>query len=45
MSRLDRYLEEFEGNATRFGAHVHWARDAGEHNCVVSGILQSHGVR
>ena len=44
MSRLDEYLEQFEANATRLGAQVHWARDAAEHNEIVAGILQRHGV-
>ena len=30
LNHLDRYLEEFERNATARGAHVHWARDADE---------------
>ena len=41
---LADYLEQFETNATRLGAHVHWARDAAEHNQIVLGILQHHGV-
>lgn len=44
MSRLDEYLEQFEANATRLGAQVHWARDVAEHNKIVAGILQRHGV-
>jgi L-lactate dehydrogenase complex protein LldF len=44
MSRLDEYLEQFEANATRLGAHVHWARDAAEHNAIVAGILERHGA-
>src|SRR6202451_3643384 len=28
LTHLDQYLEEFELNATRRGAQVHWARDA-----------------
>jgi L-lactate dehydrogenase complex protein LldF len=42
--RLADYLEEFERNATRLGAKVHWARDGAEHNAIVHGILASHGV-
>ena len=30
LSRLADYLEQFERNATRLGARVHWARDARE---------------
>jgi L-lactate dehydrogenase complex protein LldF len=44
MSRLDEYLEQFEANATRLGAQVHWAQDAAEHNAIVAGILQRHGA-
>ena len=44
MSRLDEYLEMFEANATRLGAQVHWARDAAEHNRIVTEILERHGV-
>jgi L-lactate dehydrogenase complex protein LldF len=44
MSRLDEYLEQFEANAVRLGAQVHWARDAAEHNRIVSEILQRHGA-
>ncbi|HVT26519.1 MAG TPA: lactate utilization protein B [Lacipirellulaceae bacterium] len=45
MSRLDEYLEQFEANATRLGAQVHWARDAAEHNAIVAGILQQRGAK
>ncbi|HVX62709.1 MAG TPA: LUD domain-containing protein, partial [Pirellulales bacterium] len=45
ISRLADYLEEFERNAARLGAKVHWARDAEEHNQIVLGILQSHGAQ
>jgi L-lactate dehydrogenase complex protein LldF len=45
MSRLGDYLEQFETQATRLGAQVHWARDAAEHNQVVFGILKARGVR
>src|ERR1700727_3758605 len=44
LTHLDRYLEEFELNATKRGAQVHWARDAAEHNEIVHSILQAHGV-
>ncbi len=44
ISRLGEYLEQFEENATRLGAKVHWARDAEEHNRIVHGILADHGV-
>ena len=45
MSRLAEYLEQFERQATKLGANVHWARDAVEHNRIVLEILQSHGVK
>ena len=45
ISRLPEYLEQFERNATRLGATVHWARDAEEHNRIVLEILQQHGAR
>src|SRR6476620_4028162 len=45
MSRLAEYLEQFERQATKLGAKVHWARDAAEHNRIVLEILQSHRVK
>jgi L-lactate dehydrogenase complex protein LldF len=44
MSRIDEYLGQFESQAVRLGAHVHWARDAAEHNAIVGQILQRHGA-
>jgi L-lactate dehydrogenase complex protein LldF len=44
LSRLADYLEEFEGNTRALGAHVHWARDAAEHNAIVHRILTERGV-
>src|SRR5712672_584110 len=44
LTHLDHYLEEFEANATKRGAHVHWALDAAEHNEIVHSILKDHGV-
>jgi L-lactate dehydrogenase complex protein LldF len=44
ISRLPDYLEEFEANARRLGAVVHWARDAEEHNRIVHGLLAERGV-
>ena len=41
LSRLADYLEEFERNAVKLGAQVHWARDAAEHNRIVHGLLVS----
>lgn len=45
MTRLPEYLEEFERQATRLGAQVHWARDGAEHNQIVLDILQRHGAK
>jgi L-lactate dehydrogenase complex protein LldF len=44
ISRLGEYLEQFEENATKLGATVHWARDGDEHNQIVHDILSDHGV-
>jgi L-lactate dehydrogenase complex protein LldF len=45
LPRLADYLEDFERGATAAGAHVHWARDAAEHNQIVHRILHEHGVK
>jgi L-lactate dehydrogenase complex protein LldF len=45
VAHLADHLEQFEANAVRLGAVVHWARNAAEHNEIVLGILQQHGVR
>ena len=45
LTHLADYLEEFEANATRNGVHVHWARDAAEHNQIVFEIMNSRGAR
>ena len=45
MSRLPDYLEEFERNATKLGATVHWARTPAEHNQIVLDIIQKHGAK
>ena len=45
LANLADYLEQFERNAIKNGARVHWARDAAEHNQIVLDILSSHGVR
>lgn len=42
LSRLADLLEEFERNATKLGAKVHWARTPAEHNEIVLGIIQQH---
>jgi L-lactate dehydrogenase complex protein LldF len=45
LDHLGAYLAQFEREATARGAHVHWARDAAEHNRIVENILGEHGVR
>src|ERR1700754_2437750 len=45
LTHLDEYLEEFERNARANGIHMHWARDAAEHNRIVHGILKEHGAK
>ncbi len=45
MAHLADYLEQFEKEATRRGAVVHWARDAAEHNEIVLGILRKNAVQ
>src|SRR6202789_2717918 len=45
LTHLDHYLEEFESNATKRGALVHWAIDAAEHNAIVYSILEERGVK
>ena len=45
MSRLGDYLEEFERNATKLGATVHWARTPAEHNQIVLDIIQKHNAK
>jgi L-lactate dehydrogenase complex protein LldF len=44
MAHLADLLEQFERNAQKHGAVVHWARDAAEHNDIVLALLQQHGV-
>ena len=44
LSHLDQYLDEFEAQARLNGVHVHWARDAAEHNRTVHAILRDHGA-
>ena len=45
MANLDKYLLEFEKNATEKGITVHFAKDALEHNEIVHKILSSHNVK
>jgi L-lactate dehydrogenase complex protein LldF len=45
LTHLDGYLDQFEANARSNGVHVHWARDAAEHNRIVHSILKDHGAK
>lgn len=45
LDHLGELLEQFERNAQRQGAVVHWARNAAEHNEIVLSLLQRSGVR
>ncbi len=45
LDHLGGLLEQFEENAHRHGAVVHWARNAAEHNEIVLSLLQRNGVR
>ncbi|MFO1064002.1 MAG: lactate utilization protein B [Pirellulales bacterium] len=45
LARLPAYLEQFEREAIKLGAVVHWAADAEEHNRIVHGILASNNVK
>jgi L-lactate dehydrogenase complex protein LldF len=45
LTHLDEYLDQFEANARSNGIHVHWARDAAEHNRIVHDILRDHGAK
>ena len=40
LRHLDAYLEELEGNLTKAGAVVHWARDAAEANRIVVDLVR-----
>lgn len=45
MTHLADLLEQFESAAQQRGIHVHWAKDAAEHNQIVLGLLQKHRVQ
>jgi len=45
LTHLDTYLDQFEQTARANGIHVHWAKDAEEHNKIVHGILRDHGTK
>ncbi len=44
MAHLDRYLEQLEAQVTARGGVVHWARDAGEANDIVVGLVRGTGA-
>lgn len=44
-SHLEQLLQEFETNALRNGAIVHWAKDAEEYRQIVAQILTDHEVK
>ena len=45
LSKLDEYLIQFESQAIKNGAKVHWAADAEEHNKIVLEILNEHNAK
>jgi len=45
LLHLDRYLEQFEANAEKAGAQIHWARDAGEANTIVCRLARERNAR
>ncbi len=45
MANLDKYLLEFEKNASAKGIKIHWAKDALEHNEIVYKILKEKSVK
>ena len=45
LTHLGDYLEEFEKNAIKNGAQVHWAKDAAEHNQIVFDIMSARNAR
>lgn len=45
ITHMADYLEEFERNATKNGAIVHWARDAKEYNEIYLEIMRKHKVK
>src|SRR6266516_2914652 len=45
LLHLDKYLDQFVANAEKFGAQVHWARDAAEANQIVCRLAGERGAR
>ena len=44
LSNISAYLIAFEEKAKENGIIIHWAADAKEHNDIIRGILQQHGI-
>ncbi len=44
MARLPELLEQFEANFTARGGIIHWARDAGEANRIVTALIRDQGA-
>jgi L-lactate dehydrogenase complex protein LldF len=45
LVHLAEYLEQFEARARANGIHVHWAKNAAEHNHTIHRILNDHGAK
>ncbi len=45
LRHLDTYLLELEASVQRAGGHVHWARDTGEANAIVTQLVADHGAQ
>jgi L-lactate dehydrogenase complex protein LldF len=45
LANLGQYLVEFEAQAKANGVHVHWAKDAEEHNQIVYDLVAKHGSK
>src|SRR5438876_7348475 len=45
LLHLDRYLEQFESNAEKVGARIHWARNASEANSIVCRLARERNAR
>ncbi|MEZ5943881.1 MAG: LutB/LldF family L-lactate oxidation iron-sulfur protein [Planctomycetaceae bacterium] len=45
LANLPTLLEQFEKQAKARGIHVHWAKDAAEHNQIVLDLLTKHSVK
>lgn len=45
LGQLADYLEQFERQATKLGAVVHWAADAAEHNRIIHQLLAERQVK